>query len=317
MDTLRNQRVAVLGGAGFIGSHLVEHLVSLGNHVYVLTRGNSSLARLRHIEREYEFTACEIMDRKSLACALAAARPTAVFHLAGAPDATEGFAQMVHCMEQNAIGTVHVLEAASRAGAEIVVYADSSKVYGNGIVPYRTTQADEPVCSYAIAKAAGWRLCKLASSMTGIGVSALRPTFVYGPRQNWNLITYVEACARTGEPVRLQGGSQTRDLLFVGDVVRAFAAAAVMKQGWGRAIPVGGGREVSVRAICQIILDTLGSDVELQVDASAARMTEVWRSYCDNAEAERLLRWAPTTALDVGLRETLAGKKAITAGSSA
>jgi UDP-glucose 4-epimerase len=321
MDTLRNQRVAVIGGTGFIGSHLVEHLISLGNRVSVLARGNSTLERLWHVEGEYELVECEIMDRESAARALATARPAAVFHLAGAPDGVESFAQMVHCIEQNVIGTVYVLEAASRAGAEVVVYADSSKDYGNGDVPYRTTQADEPVCSYAIAKAAGWRLCRLASCMTGIGVCALRPTFVYGPRQNWNLITYVEDCARTGQPVRLQGGSQTRDLLYVGDVVRAFAAAAVRKQAWGRAIPVGGGREISVSAICQTILGTLGSEIDLQVGASAARMTEVWRSYCDNAEAEQLLRWAPTTTLDAGLRETLAVnkavKKAITAVSSA
>jgi nucleoside-diphosphate-sugar epimerase len=141
--------------------------------------------------------------------------------------------------------------------------------------------------------------------MTGVAVCALRPTFVYGPRQNWNLITYVQQCARRGVPVCLQGGSQTRDLLYVDDVVRAFVAAAARRSAWGRAIPVGGGREIPVSTLCQEILKVLGSDVEIQVGSNAPRMTEIWRSFCDNAEAEQWLHWAPVVALDEGMEQTL------------
>jgi len=212
----------------------------------------------------------------------------------------------LNCTQQNVIGTVHLLEAASMAGVEVVVYADSSKDYGNGPVPYRSTQHDAPVCSYAIAKAAAWNLCRLASSMTGLAVCGLRPTFVYGPRQNWNLITYVQECVRKNRPIRLQGGKQTRDLLYVDDAVKAFIAAAVEKKAWDNVIPVGGGREIRINRICKEVLNVLGCDLAIQPQAEKPRLTEIWRSYCDNSEARKLLRWSPLVGLSEGLKRTLA-----------
>jgi len=304
--TLRNKRIAVIGGTGFIGSHLVEHLLELGNRVWVLSRNRSRTENLSRVAGEYVFLPCDIMSAESLSSALGTVRPSVIFHLAGAPDAAESFAHMSACVQLNTLGTVHVMQAAAAAGAQVVVYGDSSKDYGNGGVPYRIDQPQAPVCSYAISKTAGWDLCRVASSLTGVAVCALRPTFVYGPRQNWNLIKYVQQCARTGVPVRLLGGSQTRDLLYVDDVVRAFVAAAASRSAWGQAIPVGGGREVPISALSKEILRIIGSNVEVLEDAMAPRMTEIWRSFCDNTEAAQLLRWFPEVPIDEGLMRTLA-----------
>jgi dTDP-glucose 4,6-dehydratase len=309
---LADERVAVIGGTGFIGSHLVECLLELGASVSVFARGTHPIENLARVSGRCHFCPIDIVpDRQALCAAIGQVNPRVVFHLASAPDAAESFSQMVNCAHQNVIGTVQVLEAASLAGTEVVVYADSSKDYGNGPVPYRSTQRDAPVCSYAISNTAAWNFCRLASSMTGMAVCGLRPTFVYGPRQNWNLIAYVAACVRENRPVRLQGGTQTRDLLYVEDAVRAFVAAAIEKKAWGKVTPIGGGREVKIHRICKEALKVLGSDLPIVAEAEKPRLTEVWRSYCDNAEARKLLRWSPVVGLSQGLERTLAQPKQV------
>jgi UDP-glucose 4-epimerase len=299
-------RMAVVGATGFIGSHLTDFLVRGGAKVLAVARSRTRLANIESVATDCLFRECDILGGDSLAGILKEFRPEAVFHLAGDVDAEEDFAQMVRSVEANTIGTVRVLEASARAGAGVLVYADSCKVYGNGPVPYRLAQPEAPVCSYAIAKSAGWQLCRLVSQATGMAVCGLRSTSVYGPRQNPNLITHVRDCVRRGVPVRLLGGSQTRDLLFVDDAVRAFAAAATRPAARGLAIPIGGGRELSVAEICRKIIGLMGSDIEVAAGANPPRLTEVWRTYCDNAEAKDLLEWSPAVSLEQGLSRVLA-----------
>jgi UDP-glucose 4-epimerase len=301
---LARRRVAVIGATGFIGSHLTGFLVRAGASVLAVAR-NRRLDNLAAVAADCRFAPADIRDRERLCATLAAFRPETVFHLAADVDAPESFEHMRASLAGNAMGTAHVLEAAANAGAETLVYADSCKVYGNGPTPYREAQPDAPLCSYAMGKAAGWRLCQLASSMTGMAVCSLRSTSAYGPRQNPNLITHVRDCARRGVPVRLMGGSQTRDMLYVDDLVRAFAAAAAEPAAWGHAIPVGGGVERTVVEICREVVNALGASIEVIADAQEPRLTEIWRSYSDNAEAAELLGWSPEVGLREGLSRTL------------
>jgi UDP-glucose 4-epimerase len=302
---LAGRRIAVVGATGFIGSHLTEHLVRAGAHVVAVAHTGRRLANLSAVAGECRFVLSDMLDRESILACLREAKPEIVYHLAADVDAEENFEHIGSSIGSNACGTANVLEAASRAGAEVLVYADSCKVYGNGPVPYREAQPDAPVCSYAVGKAAGWQLCRLVSAMTGIAVSSVRSTFVYGPRQNPNLVTHVEDCVRRNVTVRLLGGSQTRDLLYVDDAVRAFTAAACEPAAWGHVVPIGGGVELSVVDICREIASVLSSQVEILPGAQQPRLTEIWRSYCDNAEAKAVLRWSPEVSLREGLGRTL------------
>lgn len=299
------RKAAVVGATGFIGSHLTEHLVHAGAIVLAVAHTRTRLENLSAVAGEFAFALANTLHRESIMAALAPFGPEVVFHLAADVDREETFPHITASVQSNTIGTANVLEAAAAGGARVFVYADSCKVYGNGPVPYRSAQPDAPVCSYAVGKAAGWRLCLLAQQMTGMAVCGLRSTSVYGPRHNPNLITYVEDCLRRDEPVRLLGGSQTRDLLYVDDAVRAFAAAAAAPGAWGRAVPIGGGRELSVVQICREIVAHLGGGAEVIAGAHEPRLTEIWRSYCDNAEAMALLGWSPEIGLGEGLARTL------------
>lgn len=300
-------RMAVVGATGFIGSHLTEFLVRGGAEVLAIARSERRLANLASVTGHCRFELADILDPDRMRTVLAGFQPEAVFHLAADIDAEESFQHAAASIQSNAIGTVNVLEASAKAGAAVLVYADSCKVYGNGPVPYREAQPDAPLCSYAIGKAAGWRLCQLASAMTGMAVCSLRSTFVYGPRQNPNLITHVCDCVRRGVPVQLLGGSQTRDLLYVADAVRAYAAAAANPAAWGRAVPIGGGREIDVVHLCQEILAVLGGSIDVVAGAHEPRLTEIWRSYSDNLEAAEAFQWSPQVGLREGLTRTLLG----------
>ncbi len=301
---LSGRRMAVIGATGFIGSHLTEHLIRSGARVLAVAHTTRRLANLAAVAKDCRFALGDIHVRETICPALADFKPEVVFHLAADVDAEESFPHIAASVRSNAAGALNAIEAAWAAGAGLFVYADSCKVYGNGPVPYRESQPDAPVCSYAIAKAAGWRICLLVSKMTGMAVCGLRSTFVYGPRQNPNLVTHVWDCVRRGAPVELLGGAQTRDLLYVEDIARAYAAAACEPEAWGHAVPVGGGSERTVASLCREIVRAAGGDVEVIEGARQPRLTEIWRSYCDNADAGRLLRWAPRVSLQEGLART-------------
>jgi UDP-glucose 4-epimerase len=148
-------------------------------------------------------------------------------------------------------------------------------------------------------------LCLIASGFTDMQVCGLRPTFAYGPRQNPNLITYVQQCVRREHPVRLMGGSQTRDPIYVEDLARAFVAAAFTPAARNCALPVGGGCEISVADLSRSVVRLLDGDIDVIPEAEPPRRTEIWRSYCDNAEAGALLGWSPNVSLEEGLTRTL------------
>lgn len=303
---LTGRRIAVIGATGFIGSHLVERLVLEGAEVLAVSRTLGGFDRLANVSRACAFALCDITMSSQIRKLLRIFRPDTVFHLAAHPDAAESFTHMAACINVNTLAVVHTLEAAAEAGVGLFVYGDSSKVYGNSGVPYTENNVVRPTCSYAVAKAAAWDFCTLGAAASGtIQVVGLRPTFVYGPRQSRNLITYIQECVATGRPVRLMGGTQTRDPLHIEDAVSAFVAAACRREARGHAIPIGGGREISVAELCRRVLAELGSALEPVIGGENPRPTEIWRSCSGNREAAELLEWRPRVSLAEGLRRTL------------
>jgi len=310
MASLAGRRTAVVGGTGFIGSHLIEHLVAEGADVLAVARTPARLMHLASVHADCAVAIADVCDPEALRRVFRRWRPDVVFHLAAHPDASESFEHVADCVRINGLGLVNVLQAAAISGVEVFVYGGSAKDYGNSGVPYRASQVPNPVCSYAMVKATGWQLCQLVASFTDLNVVALRPTLVYGPRQNRNIITYVHECVTAGRPVRLMGGSQTRDPLYIDDAVNAFALAAAEPRAWGHAIPIGGGQELSVSTLCEAVIAALGANAKVLAGAEQSRLTEIWRSSSDNVDALRLIGWEPRVTLAEGLARTVAARLA-------
>ena len=305
MRSVAGRRIAVIGGTGFIGSHLTEQLVSQGADVLAVARTQARLSQLSAVRSGCVVALADICDPCAIARVLRRFRPHIVFFMASHPDDRESFRQIAECVRTNLLGLLNTLQAASAAGTEIFVYGDSAKDYGNLEVPYQAGHPANPVCSYAIFKTAGWQLCQLVAGFTPMKTVALRPTLVYGPRQTRNIITYVRDCVAAGRHVLLMGGTQTRDPLYVDDAVRAYVAAALEPAAWGKAIPIGGGQELTVTSLCEAAVAALGGSVAVVAGAEQARATEIWRSRSDNTDALHLLGWRPEVALSEGLSRTV------------
>lgn len=304
-------RAAVIGGTGFIGSHLVCALLARGAEVLVVARSDDrererdGAGASTHDDRR-TFVDCDILDGVRLRDILTRFRPRVVYHLACHPDGAESAAHAASCVRVNTLGSVTVFESARVAGASRLIFADSFKVYGSAGTPANTDDPVQPNSSYGASKAAAWQILRLLADSGPPDVVSLRLTMVYGPRQNWNLIRYVLECARKREPVALMGGDQTRGPVWVGDVVDAFLRAAEVPDAAGRAIPISGAEELSAIAISQAVLHALGSDVAVHAHARPPRPTEIQRSFADGADARACLGWTPRVSFREGLQRMLA-----------
>jgi nucleoside-diphosphate-sugar epimerase len=306
MSSLKNCRVLVTGGGGFLGSYLVRALAYEGAEVGSLVRSTRSnfapfsLAGVRFLD-------CDITNPSATRRVVEDFGPEILYHFAAHPDGAESHEQASAAVNVNLNGTLNLLEAFSRAGGRMFVYGDSSKVYGNGPLPHREDNPIQPTSSYAVAKAAGWEMCRLYGRLHGFDVLSFRPTMIYGPGQAFNLISFVVERVLEGKSeIPLMGGSQTRDPLYVTDAIDAFLAAAREELGaGGRVINIGGGLEISVHQLAQEVVRMMDSRARIVIQARQARPTEIWRSYCDNREAEDILGWRPRTPLQEGLRSTI------------
>jgi len=299
-------RALVTGGAGFIGSHLVDLLLGAGDEVTVVDhlRSEANLAAAK--ARGVQLVRADVTDVPAMLRAFAAARPEVVFHLAAQIDVRRSVEDPSMDAHQNVGGTAGVLEAARHAGAQRVILASTAGVYGD---PPRLPIAEDtpvaPLSPYGAGKAAAETYLALFSRLYGISTLALRMSNVYGPRQSPHgeagVIAIWCAAAVEGRPVTVFGdGSQTRDFVYVGDVVQGFAAAArTSDEG---AINLSTGVETS-------LLD-LAAALGLRTDLGPARLGEIARSTLDPSAAAARLGWRATTPLAEGLERTLATMRA-------
>jgi UDP-glucose 4-epimerase len=289
-------RAVVTGGAGFIGSNLVDRLVERGDDVVAID--DLSTGKRGNVNAAATFVGRDIRDGLDLGDA------ELVFHLAAQADVMTSMARPDHDAAVNVVGTVQVLEAARRAGAQVVFSSSGGAIYGECDGPAAEDTTLAPLSPYGIAKLcaeeylAGW------NRIHGSGHVSLRFGNVFGPRQEASLeggvvAIFLEHMA-TGRPTTIFGdGAQTRDFVFVGDVVEALLAAAGHD---GGVFNVGTGRETSVLELHRACADVVGGNAKPAFDPP--RLGEVRRSVLDVSRAERELGWRAATPLADGLRRT-------------
>ena len=301
--TSNRLRALVTGAGGFIGTALVHRLASLGMDVVAVSRRPG---RLDPSSGAYRFFSCDLRSPEQVSSVVAQTQPQVVYHLAAHADASESGKQVQACIQHNIVGLANLLDAIMALPAVSLVYGDSAKVYGNGNVPYRAEQALQPLSSYGASKEAGWRLIDLYRRVHGLQATGLRPTLVYGPGQGFNLFTYLINAVHSGRAeIPLDGGTQTRDPLYIDDLIEAFVAAGQnVRQLNGMNLPVGGNREMSVEEIARATVRLLGGDQKVVVRPGSVRPTETMRSWCDNSEATELLGWVPRTSFEDGVLKT-------------
>jgi len=307
-------RTLVTGGAGFIGSNLVDALLARGDEVTVL----DNLSTGRRVNLDGALTGgarlaeVDVRDDAGVGALFADARPELVFHLAAQIDVRKSVEDPYFDAAVNVGGTANVLEAARATGVDRVIFVSTGgALYGEGAdkqLPLPESTPIAPLSGYGQSKYAAEGYLGLFERLHGLSGMSLRLGNVYGPRQDplgeaGVVAIFCGLLKNGGRPTVYGDGTQTRDYIYVGDVVSAALAAGATRL--GGAVNIGTGREASVLDLVDILAGLDGRE-DFAPEFAPERAGEVQRISLDAALAGRELGWEPQTTLEQGLAQTLA-----------
>jgi UDP-glucuronate 4-epimerase len=306
------KRVLVTGGAGFIGSHLVQHLAAAGHEIAViddlndfyrpeLKRRNLDEIAARGCIRFYE---CDICNAARVAEIFDETRPEIVFHLAARAGVRPSLEQPLLYEKVNVNGTMVLLEAARTRGVRKFVFASSSSIYGiANRVPFSEEDTTAlPISPYAATKIAGEKICYTYSHLYGIQTVCLRFFTVYGPRQRPDLaIRKFTGMIDRGQPIPVFGdGSTGRDYTYIDDIVQGVIAAGELECSY-EVFNLGNAHPVDLNTMIRTIEECLGQ--KARIERLPPQPGDVPITYADISKAERVLAYSPATSFSRGIEK--------------
>ena len=308
ISELGGRTVLVTGGAGFIGSHLVEALLEIGARVRVLDNFASGFRRnLQPWIDRIDLVEGDIRDLTT--CAGACSGAEVLLHQAALGSVPRSLEDPSSSMAVNVVGTTNVFMAARDAGITRVVYASSSSVYGDSAtLPKREGEEGRPLSPYALSKQVNEALADVFARAYSMTFAGLRYFNVYGPRQNKDgpyaavIPRFFDAVRAGRAPTIFGDGAQSRDFTFVKDVVQANLLAATVPLEGAHVFNIGAGSTTTVTTLAETIIGIVGARIAPMY--LAPRPGDVLHSQADTQRASTLLGYVPTTDLSSGLRQT-------------
>lgn len=299
--------VAVIGGAGFIGSNLVDELLSQGFEVTVLDNySEGKRSNLPPSHPKLEVVKGEIQDYNLVRRVVD--NKTTVFHLAAMSRIQPSIKNPRLAIDQNIIGTLNVLEACKEAEVKRVVYSASSSAYGlENSIPNKETMKEDCLNFYSLTKLAGEKMCQIYNDLYGLSTISLRYFNVYGPKHQEEgdyatVIAIFMRQLRHSKPMTVVGdGTKRRDFTFVSDVVRANIMAAMNRSVSG-VINIGTGKNFSINQVAESVAKACGR--ECKTENLPDRPAEALQTLADNSKAYNLLGWKPEIDFEQGLAIT-------------
>jgi UDP-glucose 4-epimerase len=312
------RHVLVTGGAGFIGGHLVERLLAGGLAVTVLD--NLSTGLREHVPADAAFVEGDVRDRADVDRVFADERFDAVFHVAGQASISQSFASPEGDLDTNVVGTLNVLRGCLDSRVPRLVNASSMTIYGEpDRLPTPEDVACRPVSFYGVTKYAAERYAQITGARpdADLAVTSLRMFNVYGERQSISnpyqgvLAIFIGNVLR-GEPLTIHGdGEQTRDFVYISDVVDAWLRVLDAPETFDSVLNVGSGRETSVNQLADAVLQAFGeSRATWDVQATNAQLGDQRRSAADTSSLSAL-GWSPAVPLEKGMSRTVAWARAV------
>ncbi len=316
---MAGMRILVTGGAGFIGSHLVEAALAGGLDVRVLdSLVTGHLANLAPFQKRIDFQKGDVRVLED--CDRAVRGCEAVFHLAALPSVQRSVEDPSGSHAVNCTGTVNILESARARGVRRVVYASSSSIYGDSPeLPKKETQHPRPLSPYAASKLAGEHYGRAFAASMGLEFVAMRFFNIFGPRQDPDspyaaVVPIFIRCLKAGKAPTIYGdGEQSRDFTYVTNAVEALLAAsrAPAEKASGKAFNTACGGRTTLNQVYEALQRLSGT--RLPAAYAPARIGDVKHSQADISAATAALGWTPRISLEEGLRLTLAAAEQATA----
>jgi UDP-glucose 4-epimerase len=316
LSNVSGKRVLVTGGAGFIGSHLVDELVRQGARVTVYDNFSSGLdENLAAVRGEIEVVKGDILDAQQLAAAVRGAE--IVSHQAAQLEITRAVEDPIEDLTTNTIGTLNVLNACIAAGVPRVILASSAGVYGQAqVIPQdEDSHPTDPNWPYGVSKLATEKYAAIYQELHGISITSLRYAIVYGPREWYGrVLTIFLKRAMEGQPLVVFGdGQQVRDFVYVGDVVAHHMACLEHNEAGGQVFNVSTAVGTDINTLAQVAREVTGNEVEVLHEDVAEGETsshydrkrlpmELRELVQSTRKSQDLLGWKPATGLRDGLR---------------
>ncbi len=300
-------RYVVTGGAGFIGSHLVEELVKRGESVRIAD--NFATGRRENVPSNVELVEGDVSEPAVAARAVAGCE--FVIHQAAIPSVPRSVADPYASHKANVDGTLQILLAARDAKVRRVIFAGSSSVYGDqAVLPKREDMRPHPLSPYALQKLIGEQYCQMFTRLYGLETVTTRYFNVFGPRQQPGspysgvISLFIDALANGKSPTILGDGKQTRDFTYVGDVVQGVLRCCEAPGVAGEVLNLANGGRISLLDLVKSLQIILHKDIPPTF--GPPRTGDVKDSQADNHKARQLLGYEPSVSFDEGLRRTVA-----------
>ncbi|MGI8315849.1 NAD-dependent epimerase/dehydratase family protein [Halobacillus mangrovi] len=296
-------KVLVTGGAGFIGSHIVEELVD--SHYEVVVVDNLVTGHMKNLLPQVSFYKRDV--RKDMDEVFAKEKPDYVIHQAAQVSVSQSFTDPLYDCEENIVATLNILQSSAKHKVKKVVFASTAAVYGNpSYLPIDEAHHVQPISFYGLTKAHAEKYIHLFAHTHNLDFSILRYANVYGPRQDAHgeagvIALFIEKLICGESPVIFGDGNQTRDFVFVKDVARANVAA--LENGKNEIFNVGTGQETSINEIIDHLAVSLRRPI--QPTLRPPREGDIRSSVLKNDRAQSMLHWAPCYSLQEGLLKTV------------
>jgi UDP-glucose 4-epimerase len=311
LKTLNGQEVVVTGGAGFIGSNLCRTLVEQGANVTVFD--NLSSGKFKFIkdllDKGLNFIEGDIRDPTAIDAATKNCKT--IFHLAAQTSVPFSMENPKEDSEINVIGTLNVLEAARKANAR-VVFSSSCAVYGNQKQrPTPETYPTNPIAFYGLSKLLGENCCHFHKEKYGLEIVMFRIFNVYGPDCHGVIYDYLKKLQKNPTKLEILGtGAQSRDFVYVSDMVDILIRAATIPEAAGQTFNVGTGKTTSVAELAQMVIKILGlKNVNMVFKGGKAWEGDMDITLADNRKAIEVLGWKPQVSLEEGLQKLISSRR--------
>lgn len=314
-------KVAVTGAFGFVGSHLVERLLSEGHQVVAIDNMSNGFQANLAAVRSHPRLEVFVTDIESSKIREAVEGVDSVVHLAAVTGVAKFLESPIAGTQNNVVGTVNLLEACVARHVQRFVFASSGSVYGESkVLPLRESMPIAPISLYGASKAAGEAYCSSYADNSGLRTAVLRLANLYGPRRNPNYPVAVNRFARAvisdEELVIFGDGEQTRDFTSVHDVVRAIILAISSESVGPATFNIGSGVPTTINSLAEMFL-RLRPESKSQIRHASARPGDVKDTYFDIGKARSELGYEPETSLESGLREVISWTSGTPHGSGA